>query len=157
MIDRQSLLSDLQKLLRQLETDLRERCDEAPAIDDALRSEYDAARQAERTAETFEEWRADYITQIAVAWVLTCVFARFLEDNCLVDPPKLSGPGDRLRRAGMSTNCISVPIRRRPIASTCWRSSMDWPGCRTARAFSPGTIRCGSNRLAERRRGPDAA
>ena len=42
MIDRQSLLSDLQKLLRQLETDLRERCDEGTAIDDALRSEYDA-------------------------------------------------------------------------------------------------------------------
>jgi len=31
--------------------------------------------------------------------VLTCVFARFLEDNRLVDPPKLSGPGERLRRA----------------------------------------------------------
>ena len=34
-----------------------------------------------------------------MAWVLTCVFVRFLEDNRLVDPPKLSGPGERLRRA----------------------------------------------------------
>jgi len=99
MIDRQALLADLQKLLRQLEKDLRDRCDEVPDIDKALRAEYSAAKEAERTADSFEEWRADYITQIAAAWVLTCVFARFLEDNCLVDPPKLSGPGERLRRA----------------------------------------------------------
>ncbi|HPM83049.1 MAG TPA: BREX-2 system adenine-specific DNA-methyltransferase PglX, partial [Candidatus Anammoximicrobium sp.] len=99
MINRPALLSDLQKLLRQLETDLRQRCDEAPEIDAALRAEYDSARAAERTADSFEAWRADYITQIAVAWILTCVFARFLEDNRLVDPPKLSGPGERLRRA----------------------------------------------------------
>src|SRR5436305_5450418 len=42
---------------------------------------------------------ADAITQQAVAWVLSCVFVRFLEDNRLIDPPKLAGPGDRLNRA----------------------------------------------------------
>ena len=36
---------------------------------------------------------------MAVAWILGCVFVRFLEDNALVDPPCLSGPGDRRRRA----------------------------------------------------------
>ena len=99
MIDRQALLKDLQRLLRTLEADLRERCDEVAEVGAAVRAEYDAAKEAERTAQTFEAWRADYITQIAAAWVLSCVFARFLEDNELVDPPRIAGPGDRLRRA----------------------------------------------------------
>ncbi len=99
MIQRQSLLSDLQRTLRQLEADLRQRCDELPDVSAALRTEYDAAKEAQRTAESFEEWRAGTITQVAAAWVLSCVFARFLEDNQLVDPPRISGPGERLRRA----------------------------------------------------------
>ncbi len=100
MIDRQDLLSDLQKLLRRLEADLRARCDEVPDVDRAVRAEYDAARAAQRTAQTYEEWRSDYITQIAAAWVLSCVFVRFLEDNQLIDPPRISGQsGERLRRA----------------------------------------------------------
>ena len=98
MIDRRELLKDLQRLLRQLEADLRERCD-VPEIGAAVRGEYDAAKNAERTAQSFEEWRADYITQIAAAWILSSVFARFLEDNELVDPPKIAGPGERLQRA----------------------------------------------------------
>lgn len=99
MIGRQALLSDLQRLLRQLEADLRQRCDEVAEVRSAVRAEYDAAREAERTAQSFEEWLAGYITQIAAAWVLSCVFARFLEDNQLVGPPRLSGPDERLRRA----------------------------------------------------------
>jgi hypothetical protein len=39
------------------------------------------------------------LTRGAVAWVLGCVFARFLEDNRLVEPPRLSGPGERLGAA----------------------------------------------------------
>jgi hypothetical protein len=99
MIDRHALLSDLRRILRQLEADLRQRCDELPEVGAALRAEYDAAKEAERTAENFEDWKAGYITQVAAAWVLSCVFVRFLEDNQLVDPPRISGPGERLRRA----------------------------------------------------------
>ena len=99
MINRQTLLSDLRRILRQLETDLRQRCDELPEVDTALHGEYDAAKEAQRTAQSFEEWRSGTITQVAAAWVLSCVFARFLEDNQLVDPPRISGPGERLRRA----------------------------------------------------------
>jgi hypothetical protein len=101
MIDRGKLLSDLQSLLRKLETDLLERSDlrELPEVRQTLRNEYQKAQKANRTAQSYEEWRSDYITQIAVAWVLSCLFARFLEDNRLVDPPKLAGPGERLSRA----------------------------------------------------------
>jgi hypothetical protein len=101
MIDRGKLLSDLQSLLRKLEADLQERSDsrEVPDVGQTLRDEYQKAQKANRTAQSYEEWRSDYITQIAAAWVLSCVFARFLEDNRLVDPPRLSGPGERLVRA----------------------------------------------------------
>ena len=33
----------------------------------------------------------DAITQAAAAWVLSCVFVRFLEDNQLIEPPKIAG------------------------------------------------------------------
>jgi hypothetical protein len=92
MIDRKQLLADLKPFLKKVEADLRARCDEVPNIDTALRQEYEQARAADRTGVTFEEWRADLITQVAVAWVLSCVFVRFLEDNELIAPPRISGP-----------------------------------------------------------------
>ncbi|WP_273660427.1 BREX-2 system adenine-specific DNA-methyltransferase PglX, partial [Pseudomonas aeruginosa] len=51
-----------------------------------------AAVEAGRTAEHFVSWREAQITQAAVAWVLTSVFVRFLEDNGLLTEPVLAGP-----------------------------------------------------------------
>lgn len=101
MIDRKALLDDLKKLLARVEADLLARSADAdvPEIGARLRAEYDRARTAKRTAATFEEWRTDRITQAAVAWVLSCVFVRFLEDNDLITPPRIAGPGDRLATA----------------------------------------------------------
>lgn len=101
MIDRQQLLSDLQALLKRLEADLLERSEsaEVPDVGQTLRSEYERAKAAERTAQNYEDWRNDYLTQTAAAWVLSCVFVRFLEDNTLIDPPKIAGPNERLQRA----------------------------------------------------------
>lgn len=101
MIDRVALLSDLQKLLQRSEADLLERSESAdvPEVGTTLRAEYDRAKNAERTAQNYEDWRTDAITQAAAAWVLSCVFVRFLEDNRLIDPPKIAGPDDRLERA----------------------------------------------------------
>ena len=92
MIDPKQLLDDLQSLLtKTIEPDLRERS-ELPEIAAALTEEFEVAKKAERTALNYTDWRSDYITQIGVGWVLSCVFIRFLEDNDLIDPPKLSGP-----------------------------------------------------------------
>ncbi len=101
MIRRDKLLKDLQKLLQRLEADLLERSEstDVPDVGKTLRSEYDRAQQAHRTAESYEEWRSDAITQAAAAWVLSCVFVRFLEDNRLIDPPKIARPGERLKQA----------------------------------------------------------
>ena len=101
MINRQALLADLQKFLQRIEADLLERSEstEVPEVPAALHAEYEKAAKAERTAQNFEDWRTDTITQAAAAWVLSCVFVRFLEDNSLIDPPKIAGPGERLARA----------------------------------------------------------
>ena len=99
MIDAGRLLADLKRLRADLEDDLRVRCEEHPDLDAPLRDEHDAAHAAGRTAQPYAVWRDARLTQIAAAWLLGCVFVRFLEDNRLVDPPRLSGPGDRRRRA----------------------------------------------------------
>lgn len=91
MVDRQQLLADLKPLLRVMEADLRARCDEVARINTDLTNEYNQARAVSRVGVTFEEWRADLITQVAVAWVLSSVFVRFLEDNGIISPPRISG------------------------------------------------------------------
>ncbi|HBJ34553.1 MAG TPA: hypothetical protein DDZ51_07270, partial [Planctomycetaceae bacterium] len=94
MIDRQKLLSDLQSLLRTVEADLRARSEDAelPEVSGWLKAEYEAAKDAGRTAQTLKSWIDDFVTQVAAAWVLSCVFVRYLEDNSLVDPPRIAGP-----------------------------------------------------------------
>ncbi|BCS31414.1 DNA methylase [Luteitalea sp. TBR-22] len=98
MIDSSLLLKHLQARVVALQDDLRARAASEPAVDRSFREEYAAARQAQRTADTFESWREDPVTQAAVAWVLGTVFVRFLEDNGLIDA-WISGPGDRRKFA----------------------------------------------------------
>jgi hypothetical protein len=99
VIERPRLLADLQRLLKTLEADLRDRCSTRPEVDAPVREEYERARSAGRTAQAYEIWREDHLTQAGVAWILACVFVRFLEDNGLADTPRLAGPGDRLALA----------------------------------------------------------
>ncbi len=101
MINRKTLLEDLKKLVSRVEADLLARSEDSsvPEIGTRLKGEYDRARTANRTAANYEDWRTDRLTQVAVAWVLSCVFVRFLEDNDLISPPRIAGPGDRLQLA----------------------------------------------------------
>ncbi len=100
MIDRQQLLKELQGLLPKIEQDIQAYTDSKPALDTHLKDEYTKAKEANRTAEHFIAWREVQITQAAVAWILTCVFIRFLEDNELLDEPLIAGPaGSRLQHA----------------------------------------------------------
>lgn len=94
MIDSQKLTSDLRRLMRQMEPDIRDRA-EASETKAKLQAEWDAARRAGRIGEAFNEWQDSEITQAAAHWILGCVFVRFVEDNGLVDRPWLAGPGDR--------------------------------------------------------------
>lgn len=95
MIDRQKLLKDLQRELPYIEKDILQYSESNQALNDHLKEEYQVANEAGRTAEHFLDWRQSQITQSAVAWMLTCVFVRFLEDNKLLDAPLISGPASR--------------------------------------------------------------
>ena len=63
MIDRTAFLADAQKIVARLEKDLRARCDAMPEVGTAVEAEYRKAKDAGRTGQTLEEWRADAITQ----------------------------------------------------------------------------------------------
>ena len=96
--DRGELLTELRHQVTLLEEDLHSRSeeDEYAAV---LETEYRAARQAQRTAAPYPDWRNERITQVAAAWVLGTLFVRFCEDNGLVEQPWIAGPGDRLAAA----------------------------------------------------------
>lgn len=99
MIDRKSLLNDLRRELGRLEADLAEQAEHREDLRLSLKTEYQAAREAERIGESFNTWRSGVLTQAAVAWLLACVFVRFAEDNGLVDEALIAGPGERNTRA----------------------------------------------------------
>ena len=99
MINAPQLLADLARQLKGLEGDLRQRVAEQPELAASLRTEWQAARDAKRCAETFKTWADQVITQAGVHWLLSCVFLRFIEDNQLVDRPWLGGTPESGRLA----------------------------------------------------------
>jgi hypothetical protein len=132
MINSPQLLKDLQRLLKSLEDDLRVRVGEVAELDGALLAEWRAAGSAGRTAETFETWREEVITQAGVHWLLSCVFLRFIEDNHLVDRPWLAGPvGERL---ALARDRHEAYFRAHPTESdreyliACFREAESLPG-----------------------------
>ncbi|MFO0954691.1 MAG: BREX-2 system adenine-specific DNA-methyltransferase PglX [Isosphaeraceae bacterium] len=96
-----ALLPDLQKLVRDLKADLLERIREHPEIDARVKADaYTPVEAGGRTAQAYEVWRDDYLEQVAVAWVLACVFVRYMEDNDLIAETYLAGiTPDRRRQA----------------------------------------------------------
>jgi hypothetical protein len=97
MINRSDLLKDLQRELHKIEKDILVYSESKEEFAEHLQEEYEKAQAAGRTAEHFVSWREAQITQAAVAWLLTCVFVRFLEDNNLLVEPMLSGPATRAK------------------------------------------------------------
>ncbi|UAX55685.1 BREX-2 system adenine-specific DNA-methyltransferase PglX [Streptomyces sp. A144] len=98
-LDHDALLKDLQKQVGLLEEDLRERAHGDGEQAEALKAEYQRAQLSDRTSVPYGSWLEERVVQIAAAWVLSCVFVRFCEDNGLVPDARLSGPGDRLAEA----------------------------------------------------------
>ncbi|ALU39040.1 DNA methylase [Kocuria flava] len=93
------LTADLQKLVLEVEDDLRARLEADPERSRDWHEEHRQAMRARRTAMAWTTWRDDRIVQAAVSWVLTTVFARFAEDNELVGPTWFTGPGERRHHA----------------------------------------------------------
>jgi hypothetical protein len=93
------LVKDLRLQVTTLEKDLLARAQDVAEFAERLDAEYRAAREAERTAAGFTEWRQGRVTQAAAAWVLATVFVRYSEDNGLIGPAFFSGPGARREEA----------------------------------------------------------
>jgi hypothetical protein len=104
MLNIKTLLPELKRLVTDLSEDLLARCTakddpHSTEVDAGLREAYTQIEKGGRTAQAFEVWREDYLDQVAVAWVLGCVFVRFMEDNHLIDECRLAGDGERRKLA----------------------------------------------------------
>jgi hypothetical protein len=116
MINASQLLADLKRHLTLLESDLRERIDTLPDLKASLQAEWQAARDAKRTAETLEGWSDQVITQAGVHWLLSCVFLRFIEDNALVERPWIGGTPESGRLA-LARDRHETYFRANPLES----------------------------------------
>ena len=99
MIDRTALAAALSRTVTALVDDLRQRAGTVTEISKLVETEWHNAADAGRTDHDLLIWREDLLTQVAVSWVLGCVFVRFCEDNRLTPDPMLSGPDERRRWA----------------------------------------------------------
>ena len=73
MIDAKRLLADLKRLRRRLDDDLREHHSASPGRA-AVQAEWQAARDAGRTADTLETFWTAALDQAAVHWLLAAAF-----------------------------------------------------------------------------------
>ncbi len=92
-LDSAALLAAAKPLLAKLEVDLRARAAASPSVTRALEERHAVERKAERTADSFSAWSNALATQVAAAWLLSCVFVRTLEDRGLLRHARLAGPG----------------------------------------------------------------
>ena len=114
MIDSKLLLDTLKGQLSELLADLHSQVDSVPELGEPLRSEYQRAFDAERTGWTFTQWADDRLTQVAVGWLLGCVFVRFCEDNGLIDDSLIGGVGES---AGLARAAQQDYFRANPLDS----------------------------------------
>ena len=98
-MDIKTLLPELKKQVNKLSEDLLARVTTEKEIKSSFVEVFEQIKKSERTAQAFEVWLEDYLDQVAVAWVLSCVFVRFLEDNELIEQTWLSGDKDRIKQA----------------------------------------------------------
>lgn len=81
-------------LEKSLHADIKNDLDETAR----LKQSWQESRDKERTADSFAVWLNAYVTQVAVAWVLTTIFARYIEDNDLINDRLLAGNPDQIHR-----------------------------------------------------------
>lgn len=88
----------LQPALKALEKDLLARA-KTDRVEAGLKKAWEDEQKAGQTGLGFDPWRRERITQLAVAWILSVVFVRTLEDRGYVDPRVAGATPDALRAA----------------------------------------------------------
>ena len=92
-LDGTAFLKAAQRVLRLLADDLSKRATSSPAVTATLKARHAAEVEARRTADAFVVWQQSFVEQVAAAWLLSCVFARVLEDRGLLGRARIAGPG----------------------------------------------------------------
>ena len=92
-LDAGALLAASKPVLQLLAADLLARAKASPAVTAALEARHATEHAARQTADPFAVWEANFVDQVAAAWLLSCVFVRTLEDRGLLAQARLAGPG----------------------------------------------------------------
>jgi hypothetical protein len=92
-LDGAAFLKAAQRVLRLLADDLAKRATTSPAVTATLKARHAAEVEARRTADALVVWQQSFVEQVAAAWLLSCVFARVLEDRGLLGRARIAGPG----------------------------------------------------------------
>ena len=77
---KKELFKGLRKLLKTLHKDLLNRANQVEARK-GLKEQWSDLCECNRCATSFKVWLDQYLEQIAVAWIMTIIFVRYLEDN----------------------------------------------------------------------------
>jgi len=93
-----TLPKQLQPALKALEKDLLARA-KTERVEAGLKAAWTEEQTAGQTGLGFEPWRRERVTQLAVAWILSVVFVRTLEDRGYIDPRVAGATADALRAA----------------------------------------------------------
>ncbi|AUX42289.1 uncharacterized protein SOCE26_037190 [Sorangium cellulosum] len=88
-----NLTRELSTLLaKTLLPDLKERA-RPENVREALRQQWAQEKKQHRTADDFDDWIPRTLEQIGVAWILSCVFVRTLEDRGYLTHARIAGEG----------------------------------------------------------------
>ncbi|MBK7832471.1 MAG: hypothetical protein IPJ56_09035 [Gemmatimonadetes bacterium] len=103
----------LQPALKALEKDLLARA-KTERVEAGLKRAWEDEQKAGQTGFGFDAWRRERVTQLAVAWILSLVFVRTLEDRGYVDP-RVAGAA--WRRCGPPRIASTSTSRIAPLPS----------------------------------------
>ncbi|MBK6534369.1 MAG: hypothetical protein IPF99_33830, partial [Deltaproteobacteria bacterium] len=119
-----------QFLERTLIPDLRLRVEESPSVKRALDDALARERAAGRTADDPIAYRERTLEQVGAAWLLDCVFVRFLEDRGFVSHRRIAGDGavDAQERFGAAFPGLAGNAREYLLA--VFREAGNLPGAR---------------------------
>ncbi|MFC4313011.1 BREX-2 system adenine-specific DNA-methyltransferase PglX [Steroidobacter flavus] len=98
----------LQPALKALEKDLLARAKTA-RVEAGLKKAWEEEQKAGQTGSSFDPWRRERVTQLAVAWILSIVFVRTLEDRGYIDP-RVAGASAEAQRVAEDREALFLQI-----------------------------------------------
>ena len=91
-VDSAALLKGLKPILKALDADLLKRAKD-PGVEAAMRVSWKQEREASRTGDAFGTWQRRRCHQVSIAWILSVVFVRTLEDRGLISHKRIAAEG----------------------------------------------------------------